>query len=148
MVTSESLAACVILTFQPSQLISLLLVQLHASSLDILLIIKGIAALKFSPIGSSSLAMWCLMRPCFLFPRSPPLLVQQILSFYVIILTMYQLLSDLYSLYLQEHLRRLLHSHVRPRQTPSPAPTQQLEQGLPPVLGAAACYIVIQILYK
>ena len=31
---------------------------------------------------------------------------------------------------------------------PSPAPTQQLEQGLPPVLGAAACYIVIQILYK
>ena len=112
MVIFGFLAVSVIPTFPPLQPTNSLHVQHHVSSWDILLTTKGTAALISSPTEFLSHAMWCLMRPRSCYLRSPHPLVPQILSFFMITLTLYRLLLDPYSFCLQVH-QRPPHSHVR-----------------------------------
>ena len=103
------------------------------SSWDILLIIKGTAALIYNPTELSSPAMWCSMRPHFRSPRSHHPLVQRTFEF------LYDH-SDLVPAPLGP-------VQLLPAGTPAPAaqphtatsaPSTQIELGPPPVLGAPA----------
>jgi hypothetical protein len=106
----------VILTFQQLPLTSLLLVQPCVSFSDIPLITKGTAALTYNLTDSSSLAMWCLMRPCSRSPHSRPPTprIRRTMSSLWITLTLYRLPLDPYSLYLQVLLLAISPSHGRP----------------------------------